>query len=611
MTAGPKCGYCGREMLSGRVEKKFYSKWTIYVCPDKDCKAPPVRRFEQRKARRRSLIVAILLAVLASIDLTRLLQYTGFGLPSNVSRIVFAAAFLASIYFAYKYYSRRNSANFRNGHAPPPETPQLRQPDYAAIAREAAAASGSIRRSQVFIAGVVAPRSLRNRVTDAYTIGQRVLKQRITIEARIPDYLLRSTEDGGHEPVHFPVLLPEKGRLHDSFSVRAADGSLLTVLTYHEYLVTAARSVGLLLRNAGGRPADTDLSEVEEAVFGDAVRLIAARMERGSVVGEAPRVADEIVGDIPPPDARLGRTAVNALRALLATLDRNFAIVVVVTPDSTGRIVLTVEQDLVPDLKLDWKARLAITLGARPVHLSLDLVQASTCDSFHMIVTGSEDLYLGDQDLEEHEETLAQPSGSVPPFYYRFRSRLGQPYAHFYARFFPPSKGRNSPRIRLKFFERPPGSTLPAAASAFVAFIIIWVVAVLTKVDPDPSSDAPAWLLAFPALAAAWLGIEAPTGRLLGGTLAARVSLAVTIGSCIAASTLFMAHNVYQPDDGFRWWTLPGDWSIFWIGDVSWLIVFFIAMFNAATIIYSYLTRTAYYEYLSSRRGQSDVQQYA
>lgn len=609
MIDNPRCLVCdGPTVYVGKI-RRAYSKYSIYECERQgDCSGPTLRRYEQRKARKRSLVAAALFFGASSVNLAIPLETTNEAAYAFLQALTFAF-FLLSIHYCYKYYSRRNGELFRKSHYPSIETYELNEENYAYLQRQAMSPQFTTARAQIFTAAVLTPRQFRKRVNESYEVKQRTLHQTISIEARIPTSLLEKSTSGDYLPIYFPVVLPNKGRLQDNFTLFSATGERLNCLAYREYLLLATRTARMLTSYANGGDREGELPPTLEGVATNATKLMAARLYRGKSVGNLDVPSNWIDPLLVDEKDSHTATAKKSLQALVNVLHQHFAIVAIVKPDEFGRVFVKVEQDVVPDLKLDVKARLAITLGARPVHLSVGLEQAATCDSYHLHVGATEDLYLGDQRLESCGKTLNDNQETVP-HHVRLKPRLGQSYAHLYARHFPTTAPGERPSLRLQFFERPPGSTLPAAASAFVTFVLVWAIALITKNNPDPTSDAPAWLLAFPALAAAWLGIEAPSGRLLEGTLAARVSLATTISTCVTAGILFMTHNVYNVDDGYTWWSLPFDWSVFWITDISWLALWIVAIFNSTGIIYSYLTRTAYYEYLSSRRRDSAVRQH-
>src|SRR5688500_5822288 len=99
-----------------------------------------------------------------------------------------------------------------------------------------------------------------------------------------------------------------------------------------------------------------------------------------------------------------------------------------------------------------------------------------------------------------------------------------------------------------------------------------------------PDTDAPAFLLAFPALAATWLGFEAPKQRLLEGTLSSRMCLIVTAALSLAASDLFIAHK--SAGDSFEWPLLWSANSVLGVTHWDWAVLVCFSILNALLIGY-------------------------
>jgi hypothetical protein len=237
--------------------------------------------------------------------------------------------------------------------------------------------------------------------------------------------------------------------------------------------------------------------------------------------------------------------------------------------------------------------------------------------SYHLRVNAPDGIYLGDQRLLDSDQTLksVDQDAKIPP-HYRFRRRLGQGHAHFYSRYFPKAAlipGVNSfesPAVRLTYYEAPPGSLLRAAASGMASLMLIWTVGVIgSRVDGQIATDAPAVLLAFPAVVAAWLGFESPSRRLLEGTLLGRLSLFATVGLSLIASGLFLLHNS-KSSINWKDQQFGGGFNIFWITDWTWAATFTLALLNVSIVLYQYCVRVAFFSYLSGRKEGADVLQY-
>jgi hypothetical protein len=260
-----------------------------------------------------------------------------------------------------------------------------------------------------------------------------------------------------------------------------------------------------------------------------------------------------------------------------------------------------------------------VLLGVSPGDVVIALDNAPTAQSYHLVVDGGEGVYLGRQDAPGLVPYITARAGSVggsepdaPPPYFRFRSRSGQSYGHFYTRFFPQpdakgvAAGRQLPHITFRFFEVPPGSVFRAALTAWTAAALIWIFGLLTSSGASPSTDAPAYLLAFPALVGGWLGYESRRQhRLIEGALAASQSLIWTVLLSLAASGFFLTTRVR---DSILGWTDPYGLDIAGVTSLPWTLVMLGSLLNAVAIGYIAVARAWEYHQTTlgsktSRRG--------
>jgi len=588
------------------------------------------------------------------------------------------------------YYSSSTQFGDTTCHKPRPRrrTAIWALPEYqVSILQKSAGRSGPLNpqiagfaQTQAFLFSLLNPATVRQRITERYSIGQRTLVQRVTIEAQMPDRFVRkimgepaddsrasvplikdlpsrapsesgtptvgvhidragaSVEAGpgsathlptarGSKVIAFPILVPPKGELIDNIRVIAADGTELPVLPYRQYLQLVARTLRTLLDIAF--QADVDDGAHRNAFDAEHAALQGI-MRRADGDIDDPTGSQELQALVhAPKSATVGNQPVKNAAAcelaakLVRKLTSHYAIVAVVPCPPDGRFVITYERMVTPSLQLarrsdgslNWiKARLRMLLGARPVDVTVGLENAPTTQSYHLIVDGREGAFVGWQEapglipyFNAHAKRLRQERAErrdlepPPPPYFRFRRRAGQTYAHFYARFFPEPKddvpqGKVLPYIHLRFYEVPPGSVFRASVTAIAAGILIWIVGFITWRTGNPQTDAPAYLLAFPALAAGWLGYESQQGRLLEGSLAARQSLVLTVVLSIAASGLFLT---YRTDPSAMRWTIPYDIAVFGIDSLAWAILMLASLLNAASISYMAIARAWEYAYLS------------
>ncbi|MEV4627942.1 hypothetical protein AB0J90_16815 [Micromonospora sp. NPDC049523] len=342
---------------------------------------------------------------------------------------------------------------------------------------------------------------------------------------------------------------------------------------------------------------------------------------------EQKKAVTRLLNSFPPHELLRKLEAPNKKALLLAAelvrkLSDNYVIVVRLPRPSDGRFVVHYEATVIPRLRLSrrgkWSpvgwlgGRMRILLGARPVQLAVSLANAGTGRSYHLKVQSPEGLYLRSQEFVDAEEYLKVKADKAPTLpYYRFRQRLGQSYAHFYARFLaevPNVPMRPPPRIRFTFIEVPPGSLFRATVASSACFLLVLVVGNLMSHGHDPGTDAPAFLLAFPAVAATWLGFEAPSRRLLEPTLTARLALVGTTLISVAASALYMAFKATNDVDngsGAPRWNdsvLPGGVSVLGVTNLWWGILVLISCVMSAYVFRLYVLRVREFMRLSSRR---------
>jgi hypothetical protein len=512
--------------------------------------------------------------------------------------------------------------------------------------------------AEVFALAITSPSILRSRVVESYQPEQRTLRQKVTVDIQIPGRILSSIEQS--EPsldrrlrIPFPVVVLPKGELNDNLKVRGADDSLVPSFSYREYLALVAGVLRMLLLKAysiehnasavtplAAPPLDTSRLPLE-AIKAERIALQAV-MQRGAhrrrrvnrqkdivLEGTIESAVDGILslgGQSANGDSESHAPSMMVLKLaaeLVRKLSNHYAVVADAECNSAGRMLLSYERMVVPELEIAafrrgqrarWlKGWLELMLGSRPVDLLLELDNAPTCQSYHLVTACPEGLYLREQELEGIDEYFSghgRRQTLVPP-YYRVRQRLGQPHAHFYARFFPTPKVIDGvreplPDLKLSFYETPPGSQFRASVVSLSSFILIWIVGYAlsrsAKLDHDIGTDAPTILLAFPAIIAAWLGFDNPARRLLEGTLGARISLIGSALAAILASGLFVIYRANVPILHGTFHPFPIYITFLGIQETSWAWLAAFSLINTAIATYAWLVRTWEFKYLASRK---------
>lgn len=565
------------------------------------------------------LVVVAVLAVLATFNYGLLVH----NVPGYIIRGLLAViAIILFVWLVPQFHRNRLSRR-------PAKYPLKTLDDAHAYSLQIRAGNSGLTATQakIFAQAVTQPNSVRQRIIDTYTPGRRAIEQRVSIGVRLPRELIQGLDDDTaieDIPIYFPVIMPLKGKLQDGFDLYGADGDAGSVLGYREYLQLAASVLRLLLLSmvkANGQPT---LTPAQRAVEKQALGQI---MRRGRSYDKTPDVPAHFtsIGFTPTTAASLKiaqllgngqnkpEEALDACRLAISFVDKltnHYCIVGSLSADRDGRMLVKYEQTIVPQLKLadDEATRwnriggwLRVALGARPVDLTISINNASTCRSYHLRVLAGDELYLGAQEAVDFDANMdVQVKGAPTTAYVRFRERLGQGYSHFYTRFFPEPADRTNPRIRFVFFEVPPGSLIRSVVTAVAAFALIWVVAGINSRNPSPDTDAPAFLLAFPAIAATWLGFESPSRRLLEGTLKSRLCLLITAATSLSAAALFLTHKSILPNSD-SWVQLPWGISFLWVSDLSWVVLLFVALANAVAICYKYVVETWQFAFFATR----------
>jgi hypothetical protein len=449
------------------------------------------------------------------------------------------------------------------------------------------------------------PQQFRRRVVEEYTPDRRTLTKNCTIDVEIPDRLMTVN---GSRHVHVPVMINKKGELLDDFHIFHANNDETQWLSYRQYLSLAAKVLHVLLLAAEDKKIAEPLSPAADKAELIALQAIVKRRDTRN-----PTAVDlsgvHAIRSLTP---QVAKPVVLTMAAMFVEqLTSNYPIVASIADvgeDPRHRFKYQLTQT--PDIKFTsprstrrWSLRgyVRLIFGARPVTLTMDIAHAATAESYHLHVHAPNDLYLAGQEAVALSDILTRQAERAPTLpHCRFRRRLGQPHAHFYCRYMPVFQNEERPTLVFKFFEVPPGSVLRATITASAAFAILWLIGFISSRYGESDTDAPAFLLAFPALAATWLGFDAPSRKLLEGTMSARGCLILTAVLSLAGSALFLLHESFPLN--FAWPKLPAGHSFLGVTDVWWMVVVALAFVNALRIGYQCLVRTWEYSHLLAKK---------
>lgn len=342
------------------------------------------------------------------------------------------------------------------------------------------------------------------------------------------------------ETVRVPVLVPRKGTLYDDMRITNADGAELPTLSFPQsaqYCLSIIHEIAVSLDEDKYRRY---LSEFETAlasyVFGypqlDKEASKDWLLERERWLGKL--------------QGSLGESAEAALVVQMASLLISSYVIVACVPvgsnwqpavlaDSVDvdqppfyrqLVIDTSHRHVLPSKKssgwwLSWVVDLlARATGLRPLAFEYPMDRAAQAQSYHLEFFGPDGTYLFRQGFPKR--FLSKHFS-----YHIFRRRLGQRYAHLYCR--GASDHVRGQKVRFTYRERPPGSLGTAAATAIGAFIVIALAAAhFSGGGSDDTDGIFSLLLAFPAVTAAWLGMDRPS-MLFGGSPVARLANIVTL----------------------------------------------------------------------------------
>jgi hypothetical protein len=538
-----------------------------------------------------------------------LISRAPLAVPSWGTQILLLAALLVLVGAATCHHFRRLAAQRARARSLAPDPPMDVLQFYATKPLEV----GSYLQSRVFAMGIVRPAYLVQRVTEEYEMRERTLAQRTSIEVQIPRRLIDNPAQSNDEnsevtpaaigTVWYPARMTSKGTLHDNLTICDESNAGVHSLSYIESLTLIATVLRDLLNAAYARHRKNDKEAAPPKKLPGSWRraelaAFSAICQPGDPSIEAASAAHAIEtlhGGHP--------SALMFIADFVQKLAGSDVTVVPMRTSQNGRFVINIHQTIIPPARESSKTALTrflhAALGPEPAPVFIAVPTAGVCQSYHMRVTGPAGTYLSEQELVGAEHLLAASvrSGSELT-HVQFSQPLGQPYAHFYARSFPRVEANGSePRILLRFLETPPGSVFRAAVTALATFVLVWLVAYVTPPGSTMASDAPAFLLVFPAAAAAWLGVDTPAGRLFEATLAARIYLIVTAVTSVAASGLFL---IYQASAHTLAATMPHHMSMLGVRQWAWVALMAIALVNAVIATYQYLMNALSFVRVSS-----------
>ncbi|HEX9362328.1 MAG TPA: hypothetical protein VGA47_00910 [Candidatus Dormibacteraeota bacterium] len=491
-----------------------------------------------------------------------------------------------------------------------------------------------------FVELLINPAKYRARTVETISLEGRVIRQRVSVEYALPDWPSSSNDSMIHVPI--PVLTPLKGELIDGFNLFGADGNSLADLSYEETVKLMSVALRLLMLVAclpKEQPLDNGVELSPKATEAE-LALLQAISRRGRI---APQDAARVVSrglDLLSDDIS-DEEGIEQLKKFVTALATAYPIVAFVPVEqSTRRILVKYERTLIPKTSIgsirgSFKRReytesirattdrLRLLLGLRPYQVGIPLALPLTTQSHHLSIIGPADQYLGEQRLrcrkclellsrtwratsESLEGCNHEASTVNQDHYYRLRRRCGQNYAHVYMRGYANSGLRNL-EVLVNFGETPTGALARAVVASGAAVILIAVIGRLVyEARGSLSSDVPALILAFPAIAASWFGFSSDSESLLRSSLASRLALLTSGLLSFLSAVLYLSQphgTEVTPlgDPSGRSFSVLGVPALSW-----WAALLCLAIINLLYIGYRFLLVSTYYRTLLERDAEGD-----
>lgn len=378
---------------------------------------------------------------------------------------------------------------------------------------------------------------------------------------------------------YVPVAVSRKGILHDRIDIVNGDGNSLPLLSHANSAALSIRTIRMLLATGvDSEQLHTYIAEIEPRIH----QIITSRTPRGAANPTFEAELSAIEAEVrqlyvPTPEKRSDANACYLIAMqMIRLLSVNYVLMAHV--DSGGvprRHIVKMEQFKVPAILLEQsksrmsgfliavRDKLRRAFGVRPTRFVIDLSGARTAGSYHFDLMGPDGTYLGRQEPLGFSTEEVRESGA----YIRFRRRLGQRYAHVYAR-----GGRRilrhatSMAVDLTYFERPPGSFAPAALAALALSWFILIGGHATSIDDPGNADVIAVMLTLPGIVAAWFGFE-DSRRFLGGSLGSRLHSTLVAALALIASGVFVGDLSWSTD--LNLWDLDTGWTLMLIASTA------------------------------------------
>jgi len=423
-----------------------------------------------------------------------------------------------------------------------------------------------------FAERIATPWLARTRVIEDINIEDSHLVRHARVEYRIDNHR------AGGGSLFMPLVRPQRGHLVDNFAASSATGERLVTLSRGETLALVAQTIRLLFELSPVGLTDDDdsvlleIQSLSAVAFGSPNEPISwptstdpySEMLRQFVESLTDSYA---VVAIIPEDQLV--SAVKPLWVFGAEYTYTIPLAHVVAP-TKGRF----------DRFRSWLRDLAFL---PPYIMEVDVTKSLRCGSYHLTVNSPRGYVVQASALRNGDVQVQRRTGQpMAGWHFRVPPAIVQPFTHLYTRGFRGS-GLPNPRFRVEFTERLPGSVGRALMTAVLTFFVVWLGGTFSNMKDSGRSEVFALALAFPALAATWMGYESQ--RSGSDSLSARVSTLVSVVAATAGIGLVAAEQSGRVtvDSSERI-------SILFVTNPNWLGPLMLSLVNAfaiALVLYS------------------------
>ncbi|MFJ8213032.1 hypothetical protein [Streptomyces sp. NPDC096033] len=414
--------------------------------------------------------------------------------------------------------------------------------------------------------GILAIEALRDLITFPQHYVERIIED---VEVK-PQALALTISAGYHLPgfsnytyILLPLVWVQKGKFLFHLKMESQEDKTLCPISQQNTRQLLALIVEQMALEAYGNSISGDLIKAVKSF------ALTSRPISNSAVNDVTTDCDDLEtklrssGQVSPEQSAVHEH----LKSLCRLFAKCYLLAAEINPKRRMAIKVTYTLPVLRQLPRDklsakWRARLRVTLGARPNRVILPLYWPFWTANYHFRVSTEHDQYISDHKLVYVEAFTEKPINPPPQQLYRpVIQKGGLPFSHLYLRKFStlhpqaPTPPEYKVYTDVDFAEVPPGvlgtskwiAVLLAALAVGFALMYPQHISYLMPA-PNPNSPPelqpptfPAFLFAFLALVASWVGAASEREAVLRSSLAARFGLMTTAFLTLVGSLLYVS----------------------------------------------------------------------